>query len=210
MGRNLEPKCKQCRREGEKLYLKGEKCTTAKCAMVKRSYRPGQHGPVNRTRPTPYGTQLREKQKAKNTYGLIEKQFRSYFDKAKRQTGNTTDLMVRLLEMRLDNVVFRLGFARSRALARQIVNHGHVKVNGKTVTIPSYQVREGDLITLSTKARKGNMLQGELAKLEQHLTPSWLHVEAEDELTGKVLHAPQDEDLKQNFNPMLIVEFYSR
>jgi small subunit ribosomal protein S4 len=209
MGRNLEPKCKQCRREGEKLHLKGEKCMTTKCPMIQRGYRPGQHGPVNRPRPTAYGTQLREKQKAKSTYGLMEKQFRSYFEKAKRTTGNTTDVMVRLLEMRLDNVVFRLGLAKSRSLARQIVTHGHVLVNGRRLTIPSYQVREGDLITVSDSAKKGNMLQAEVARLEQHQTPSWLHMDA-GELTGKVLHEPQDEDLKQNFNPMLIVEFYSR
>lgn len=168
MGRNLEPKCKQCRREGTKLSLKGEKCMTAKCPMVKRSYRPGQHGPVTRVRPTPYGTQLREKQKAKATYGLMERQFRNYFDKAKRVTGDTTDVFVRLLEMRLDNVVYRLGFARSRSLARQIVNHGHVLVNGKSVTIPSYQVRSGDIVTLSEKIRKGSTLQSEMGRLDQH------------------------------------------
>jgi len=209
MGRNLEPKCKQCRREGEKLYLKGEKCSTTKCPMVQRSYRPGQHGPVNRVRPTAFGIQLREKQKAKNTYGLMEKQFRNYFEKAKNTSGNTTDVLVRLLELRLDNVVYRLGLARSRSLARQIVNHGHVLVNGKTVTIPSYQVREGELITVDEKSRSGQMLLGEMARLDQHQTPSWLHMEA-GEFTGKVLHAPQDDDLKQNFNPKLIVEFYSR
>lgn len=182
---------------------------TTKCPMVQRSYRPGQHGPVNRPRPTAFGVQLREKQKAKNTYGLMEKQFRSYFEKAKGMTGNTTDVMIRLLEMRLDNVVYRLGLARSRALARQIVNHGHVQVNGKRVTIPSYQVREGDLISLSEKAKSGNMLQGEMARLDQNQTPAWLHMDAAEGV-GKVLHAPADEDLKQNFNPMLIVEFYSR
>ncbi|OGM01029.1 30S ribosomal protein S4 [Candidatus Uhrbacteria bacterium RIFOXYC2_FULL_47_19] len=209
MGRNLEPKCKQCRREGEKLQLKGEKCQTAKCPMVRRAYRPGVHGPTSRVRPTPYGVQLREKQKAKNSYGMMEKQFRHYFDQAKKKTGNTTDILVQLLEMRLDNVVFRLGLARSRALARQSVNHGHVLVNGKSVTIPSYQVKEGDIISLSTKAKARPSLQIELAKLEQHLTPSWLYLDIQ-ELTGKVLHAPKDEDLKQNFNPQLIVEYYSR
>lgn len=192
-----------------KLDLKGEKCMTAKCPMVKRSYRPGQHGPTSRVRPTPYGTQLREKQKAKASYGLMEKQFRGYFEKAKRLTGDTTDVFVRLLEMRLDNVVYRLGLSRSRALARQIVNHGHVLVNGKTVTIPSYQVRAGDIITLSEKLRQGNTLQSEMGRLDQKTTPSWLNLDAA-EVSGKVLHAPQDEDLKQNFDPKLIVEFYSR
>ena len=209
MGRNLEPKCKQCRREGEKLFLKGEKCNTAKCAMIKRAFRPGVHGPTSRVRPTPYGIQLREKQKAKETYGLMEKQLRRYFDRAKKVTGNTTNTLVRLLEMRLDNVVYRLGLSRARSLARQMVNHGHIKVNGKTVSIPSYQVREGDIITVSAKAKGGAMLQGEMARLDKHQTPSWLHIDAA-EVTGKVLHAPQEEDLKQNFNPKLIVEFYSR
>ncbi|MFH2063253.1 MAG: 30S ribosomal protein S4 [bacterium] len=210
MGRNLEPKCKQCRREGEKLHLKGDKCLTAKCPMVKRAYRPGVHGPVNRVRPTPYGIQLREKQKAKSTYGLLERQFRRYFDTAKGKTGNTTDTMVQLLEMRLDNVVFRLGFARSRAIARQTVNHGHVLVNGRTVSIPSYQVKEGDIITLSARTKARPSMQNDLtSRLEQHLTPGWLHLDAK-EVSGKVLHAPKDEDLKQNFNPQLIVEFYSR
>lgn len=182
---------------------------TAKCPMVKRSYRPGVHGPTSRPRPTPFGIQLREKQKAKNTYGMLEKQFRGYFNRAKKMTGNTTDVMVQLLEMRLDNVVYRLGLTRSRSLARQIVNHGHVLVNGKTVSIPSYQVREGDIVSLSEKARNSQMLQGEMARLNQHQTPSWLHLEAA-EVVGKVLHAPQDADLKQNFNPKLIIEFYSR
>jgi small subunit ribosomal protein S4 len=209
MGRNLEPKCKQCRREGAKLHLKGEKCMTAKCPFTVRSYRPGIHGPLKRVRPTPYGTQLREKQKAKSTYGLMEKQFRNYFEKAKRMTGNTTDVFVRLLEMRLDNVVYRLGMARSRSLARQIVNHGHVLINGKTVTIPSYQVRSGDIITLDEKVRKSNILQAEIGRLDQHTAPSWLNLDAA-EVAGKVLHAPQDDDLKQGFDPTLIIEFYSR
>ncbi|MEA3249633.1 MAG: 30S ribosomal protein S4 [Patescibacteria group bacterium] len=209
MGRNLEPKCKQCRREGMKLNLKGEKCMTAKCPMIKRAYRPGQHGPTRRVRMTPYGTQLREKQKAKASYGLLEKQFRNYFEKAKKVTGNTTDTLIRLLEQRLDNVVYRLGLSRSRALSRQIVNHGHVLVNGKTVTIPSYQVRAGDVIELTDKIKSGTLLQSEMGRLDQYTTPTWLHVDAE-QFSGKVLHAPQDEELRQNFDPKLIVEFYSR
>lgn len=182
---------------------------TAKCPMVQRAYRPGQHGPLSRVRPTAYGLQLREKQKAKNTYGLMEKQFRGYFEKAKRSSENTIDMMIRLLEMRLDNVVYRLGFAPSRAMARQAVNHGHVLVNGRKVNIPSYQVKEGDVISLAEKAQGSKMLQSDLARLSQHQTLSWLHLDAE-QVTGKVLHPPQGEDLKQNFNPMLIVEFYSR
>jgi len=192
-----------------KLNLKGAKCDTSKCPMIKRSYRPGVHGPTSRVRPTPYGTQLREKQKAKTTYGLLEKQFRNYFSKAKKVKGNTADTMVRFLEMRLDNVVYRLGLCRSRSLARQVVNHGHVRVNGKKVTIPSYQVRAGNIITLDEKVQKGTTLQTEMGHLEQHTTPAWLHMDAA-KVEGKVLHAPQDEDLKQNFDAKLIVEFYSR
>lgn len=209
MARRLEPKCKQCRREGEKLYLKGEKCFTPKCPIIRRNYKPGQHGPTSRSRPTPFGIQLREKQKARNTYGLMERQFRRYFVKAKKVRGNTTDVLVQLLETRLDNVVFRLGFGRSRALARQIVNHGHVLVNGKRVTVPSFQVKAGDVITLKEGTRKGKLFANEMPRLEQVKVPSWLHMEPA-ELTGKVLNVPVDADLKQNFDPRLIVEFYSR
>lgn len=208
MGRRLEPKCKQCRREGEKLYLKGEKCFTPKCPVSRRSYKPGQHGPTSRSRPTPYGTQLREKQKARNTYGLMEKQFRRYFDKAKAKEGNTTDLLVQMLETRLDNVVFRLGLGRSRALSRQMIGHGHVTVNGKRVTIPSYQLKPGDVVSFKEATKTGAM-KNEAARLEQVKVPSWLHLEAA-EMSGKVLNLPSDADLKQNFDPTLIVEFYSR
>ena len=209
MGRRLEPKCKQCRREGEKLYLKGEKCFTPKCPIVRRNYKPGQHGPTTRSRPTPFGIQLREKQKARNTYGLMERQFRRYFDTAKRREGNTTDVMVQMLERRLDNVVFRLGLGRSRALSRQMVNHGHVTVNGKRVTIPSFQVKAGDVISLKEAAKGGPLMANEMARLEQVKVPSWLHLEPA-EMSGKVLNLPVDADLKQNFDPKLIVEFYSR
>ncbi|MEY4723602.1 MAG: ribosomal protein [Candidatus Parcubacteria bacterium] len=210
MGRRLEAKCKQCRREGEKLYLKGERCFTAKCAMNKRPFKPGQHGPTSRTRPTPYGVQLREKQKVKNTYGLMERQFRGYYDKAKRKTGNTGDFLVQALEMRLDNLVFRLGLGRSRAMSRQMVNHGNVLVNGKKVTIPSYQTKAGDIITLTANVLKGKLHnEGDTARIEKHQVPGWLHLEAKAK-TGKVLNRPEGADLKQNFDPKLIVEFYSR
>jgi small subunit ribosomal protein S4 len=209
MGRRLEPKCKQCRREGEKLYLKGEKCFTPKCPVSRRSYKPGQHGPTTRSRPTPYGTQLREKQKARNTYGLMERQFRSYFDKAKAKKGNTTDVLVQMLETRLDNVVFRLGLGRSRALARQMIGHGHVTVNGKRVTIPSFQVKAGDVVSFKEASKSGAMMSNEQPRLEQVKVPSWLHLEPA-QLSGKVLNLPTEADLKQNFDPTLIVEFYSR
>ncbi|KPJ84679.1 30S ribosomal protein S4 [Parcubacteria bacterium SG8_24] len=209
MARTLDPKCKQCRREREKLHLKGEKCLGPKCPIVRRNYRPGMHGPTSRTRLTPYGIQLREKQKVKSTYGILERQFRGYFDKAKRQVGDTGDFLVQMLEMRLDNVVYRLGLGKSRTAARQLVNHGHVLVNGKRVTIPSYQVRPGDAITISESKKKGTMFANEAARLENHQAPEWLHLEAAD-LSGKVLHKPEGTDLKQGFDPRLIVEFYSR
>ena len=209
MGRRLEAKCKQCRREGEKLYLKGERCFTAKCAMSRRPFKPGMHGPTSRTRPTPYGIQLREKQKAKNTYGLMETQFRNYFEKATRKVGNTGDYLVQSLEMRLDNVMYRLGFARSRALARQLVGHGHVRVGGKKVTIPSFQTKPGDIITISDKLSKKFLTEADVQRLEKHQTPGWLHLEAGAK-TGKVLSKPDGADLKQSFDPKLIVEFYSR
>ncbi len=209
MGRRLEAKCKQCRREGEKLYLKGDKCFTPKCPVTRRPFKPGQHGPTSRTRPTPYGIQLREKQKAKNTYGLMERQFGNYFSKATRQVGNTGEFLVQMLEMRLDNVIYRLGFAKSRALARQIAGHGHIRVNGKKVTIPSYQVKVGDVITLSGRIAKSKLFADETARLEKYQAPKWLHLDAAA-MTGKVLTKPQGEELKQSFDPKLIVEFYSR
>ncbi len=209
MGRRLEAKCKQCRREGEKLYLKGDKCFTPKCPVTRRGYKPGQHGPTSRTRPTPFGIQLREKQKAKNTYGLMETQFRNYFEKATRKLGNTGSFLMQMLEMRLDNVIYRLGFAKSRSLARQLAGHGHIRVNGKKVTIPSFQTKPGDVVTLSPRIAKSKLFADEAARLEKHQAPSWLHLDAK-ELTGKVLSAPEGEELKQNFDPKLIVEFYSR
>lgn len=198
-----------CRREGEKLHLKGEKCLTAKCPIVKRSYRPGMHGPITRPRPTPFGIQLREKQKARNSYMLMEKQFHGYFEKASRKVGNTGEWLVQMLETRLDNVVYRLGFGRSRSLARQIISHGHVLVNGKKVTIPSYQVKPGDVIKLTEKMTKSKLFENEMPRLEQHETPAWLHLDAKA-YTGKVLNNPEGEELRHGFNPKLIVEFYSR
>lgn len=209
MARRLEAKCKQCRREGEKLYLKGDKCFGPKCPVTRRPFKPGQHGPTSRTRPTPYGLQLREKQKAKNTYGILEKQFRNYFLSATRRLGNTGEFLVQMLELRLDNVVFRLGFAKSRALARQLVNHGHVRVNGKKVTIASFQAKAGDVITLSGRIGKSKLFADETARLEKYQTPTWLHLEAATK-TGKILTVPAGAELKQNFDPKLIVEFYSR
>src|SRR6266508_198790 len=148
MARDRSPKCKQCRREGMKLFLKGERCLTEKCAIERRSYPPGEHG-RGRIKQSEYLLQLREKQKARRYYGLLEKQFRTYYDKAARRSGVTGDNLLRMLETRLDNVVYRLGFASSRAQARQLVRHGHFLVNGRRVNIPSYQVKPDDIITMS-------------------------------------------------------------
>lgn len=209
MARRIDSKCKQCRREGEKLYLKGERCFTPKCAVSRRAFPPGQHGPTTMNRLTPYGTQLREKQKAKNIYGLKEDQFRNYFLKAKRVVGNTADFLVQMLEMRLDNVVFRLGFARSRALARQMVSHGHIRVNGRKVTIASFQVKAGELVTVDPTFQKSKLIEQESVRIEKYEAPSWLHLQ-KSEWTGKILNKPEGPELKQNFDPKLIVEFYSR
>ena len=209
MARRIGSTCSRCRREGDKLYLKGDKCFTAKCPVARRPFPPGQHGPTTGNRPTPYGIQLREKQKAKNTYGILERQFRNYFEKASTQTGNTREYLVQMLETRLDNVVYRMGFAKSRAFARQLAGHGHVTVNGKKVTIPSFQVRPGDVVALATRISKSKVTEGLAEALEKRDAPSWVHVDAAA-MSGKVLHKPAKEDLKQNFDPTLIVEFYSR
>ncbi len=209
MGRRLEPKCKQCRREGEKLYLKGDRCFTPKCAITRRPYKPGAHGPTSRTRPTPYGIQLREKQKAKNTYGLMEKQFRNYFEKATRKVGNTGSFLVQMLELRLDNVVFRAGLTKSRASARQLVGHGSIRVNGKKVNIPSYQVKPGDVVSLSASIAKSKLFADDEQRLQKYQAPTWIHLDVATK-SAKVTAKPEGAELKQNFDPKLIVEFYSR
>ena len=154
MGKNLDNKCKQCRRLGEKLFLKGERCNSPKCAMVKRNYPPGFHGPKGRKRQTDYGLQLAEKQKVKKQYNILEKQLRLTLTKAEKRTGDAGKNLLRLLELRLDNAIYRLGFASSRVQARQLVNHGHFTVNGKKVNIPSYQVREGEVIQVKERSQK--------------------------------------------------------
>lgn len=209
MARNTEPKCKQCRREGEKLYLKGEKCLGPKCPVTRRAFPPGQHGPTSRAKITPFGVQLREKQKAKRIYGLMEKQFEGYFSKAAGRSGDTGVFLKQFLEMRLDNSVYRFGFAKSRAQARQLVTHGLFHVNGKSVDIPSYQLRAGDLVTIKeSKAKKGAFK--ELAeRLGKHQTPAWLTMDVPN-MAGKVINKPTAEELDKSFDAKLIVEFYSR
>jgi small subunit ribosomal protein S4 len=206
MARVTDPKCRQCRREGVKLFLKGERCLTEKCAVERRSYPPGQHG-RGRIKQSEYLLQLREKQKARRYYGVLEKQFRGYYQKASRRQGITGEELLRLLEMRLDNVVYRLGFAASRAQARQLVRHGHFHVNGRRVNIPSYQVRTDDIISLRPGAA------GESAvRSATELTASvanWLQAD-HDNLTGKVLRQPDRDEIDTPVQEQLIVELYSK
>lgn len=209
MARGIDHKCKQCRREGEKLFLKGEKCFSGKCPIVKRNYPPGLHGVKGRGRQSNFGLQLREKQKAKRLYRLSESQFYNYFQKATRQQGETAENFLRLLELRLDNVIYRLGIGESRDQARQIVGHGFVLVNGRGVNIPSYQVKAGDEITIKETKLKRPAFQEKVKKLEKHDAPSWLSLD-KSAVKAKVTALPAMPELKQSFQPQLIIEFYSR
>ncbi|HTX86930.1 MAG TPA: 30S ribosomal protein S4 [Candidatus Nanoarchaeia archaeon] len=209
--KNTDPKCKQCRRIGEKLFFKGERCSSPKCAIIRRNYIPGFHGPKAKGAPrrSDYGLQLVEKQKAKKQYLLNEKQFRILFEIAAKKRGNTEELLLQLLELRLDNVVYRAAFGASRNEARQLVNHGHFTVNGKRVDIPSYKVKQGDVVKLSEKSKRGKKFANLEAKIKKAEIPGWLNVNAED-LSVKVLHEPAAKDIRVNFSPQVIVEFYSR
>ncbi len=205
MAKNTSPDCKQCRREGMKLFLKGERCLT-KCAFDKRPVVPGQHGTA-RKKFSEYGMQLREKQKVRRAYGLLEKQFRIYYEKATRSKESTGWALLKMLELRLDNVVHRMGIGSSRAESRQIVNHGHITVNGKKVNIPSYQVKVGDVIQV--KENKQSLEMFKALKDAKVNTPKWLEFNPET-LTGKVLALPERDDIDMNIQEHLIVEFYSR
>lgn len=211
MAKNLD-KCSVCRRAGVKLYLKGERCYTPKCAIVRRNYAPGVAGAkkAGRQRLTPYGIQLREKQKAKFYYGLSEKQFRNMFDKASGKIGNTADHMFHLLEMRLDSAIYRLGWVWSRKDARQMVSHGTFLVNGRRVTIPSYLLKVGDAITLRPKAKSSKHFQEILPGLEKHTPPGWLHSQKTDFDAKVVGGAEKPEDTSAIFDMKPIIEFYSR
>ena len=198
--------CRQCRREGQKLFLKGERCTTKKCAMERRPVAPGPHG-ASRRKASEYSVQLREKQKAKRAYGLLEKQFRSYYEEAERIKGVTGENMLILLERRLDNVVYRMGIGSSRAQSRQIVSHGHITVNGKRVNIPSYQVKKGDVIAIKEN-KKDNEMFKEL-KGAKIVMPKWVEFDTES-LVGKVVDYPQRDDIDLNINEQLIIELYSK
>lgn len=203
--------CKKCRRAGEKLFLKGERCNGTKCAIVKRNFIPGVHGPTARVgKITNYGKQLKEKQKAKRIYGVLELQFWNYFEKAKTKEGNTGELIFRFLESRLDNTAYRLGFATSRRAARQMVSHGHVRVNGKKVNIPSYQVKVGDIISMSERASNKPGYANVAARVKKaENIPAWLSVSL-DKAEGKVTSLPKLGDIAVNIDWRTIVEFYSK
>lgn len=209
MARNLDPKCKQCRREGEKLFLKGERCFTPKCPIIKRNYPPGQHGLTGRPRVSSYGLQLREKQKVKRMYRILEAQFLGYFERAAKTKGNTAELFLQSLETRLDNVVYRLGFAQSRDQARQFVNHGHIFVDGEKVSIPSYAMKPGQAVSIKpSSASLKHFEEVQKADGRQKL-PSWLQVD-QKELQGTMVHIPSEQELSQGLQMQLIVEYYSR
>ena len=209
MARNLDPKCRQCRREGEKLFLKGEKCFTDKCAIEKRNFPPGQHGQRRNQRLSDYGVQLREKQKLRRIYGVLEAQFRSYYAEADRQKGITGENLLQLLECRLDNVAYRMGIGASRTEARQIVRHNSILVNGKRVNIPSYQVKPGDTIQVTEAAKSQLCIKGFLAEAEQRGFPEWLDVDVKS-LKGVFKAKPQRDDLPSTINESLVVELYSK
>ncbi len=206
MARTIEPDCRQCRREGRKLFLKGERCLTKKCAMERRPVIPGQHG-ASRKRVTEYGLQLREKQKVKRMYGILERQFREYFETASKSKSATGAEMLSLIERRLDNVIYRMGIGSSRAECRQIVNHGHICVNGKRVSICSYRVKVGDVITVKENKRELEMFKA--LKGMKIVVPKWLEFDSET-LTGKILANPTREDIDSDIKEQLIVELYSR
>ncbi len=208
MARYTEAVCRLCRREGMQLFLKGERCFKDKCAVKKRPFPPGQHG-KRRIKIQGYGLQLREKQKVKRIYGVLERQFRLYFQRASRMKGVTGENMLALLERRLDNVVYRLGFAASRSQARQLVNHGHFLVNGRKVDIPSFQVVKGDAVTLKEGSRKNTLIQSNLDTAQGRGIPSWLSL-TPLQFQGSVLGLPRREEIQLPIQESLIVELYSK
>ena len=206
MARDTSPQCKQCRREGQKLFLKGARCLTEKCGVERRSYPPGEHG-RGRVRQSEYRQQLREKQKARRYYQLLEKQFRGYYQKASRQEGVTGENLLRLLERRLDNVLVRLGFAASRRQSRQLIGHGHWLVNGRRVDIPSYQVRPEDVISIRHNSTAADVVRSATELIA--VVPPWLQAD-HDALTAKVLRLPERGEIATPVQEQLIVELYSK
>jgi len=209
MARNLDAKCRQCRREGEKLFLKGEKCFTDKCAIERRSYAPGQHGQKSGSRLSDFGKQLREKQKVRRLYGVLERQFRKTYAEADRRKGITGENMLQLLESRLDTVTYRMGFGASRGEARQVVRHNGILVNGKRVNIPSFQVRPGDVVEVAARAKTHLRVKAASEAAESRGFPEWLEVDAKA-LKGTFKALPQRAELPPNINESLVVELYSK
>src|SRR3954462_5373529 len=209
MARSLDPKCRQCRREGEKLFLKGEKCFTDKCAIERRSYAPGQHGQKSGGRMSDFGKQLREKQKLRRIYGILEAQFQDTYKEASRSKGVTGERLLQLLETRLDTVSYRMGFGSSRTEARQIVRHNGILVNGKRVNIPSYHVRPGDAVEVVEGAKSQLRIKGAVAAAEGRGFPEWIEVDTKA-LKGTFKAKPQRSELPSTINESLVVELYSK
>ena len=209
MARNLDAKCRQCRREGEKLFLKGEKCFTDKCAVERRAYAPGQHGQKSGQRLSDYGKQLREKQKVRRTYGILERQFRGIYAAAARSKGITGERLLQILESRLDTVAYRMGFGASRTEARQVVRHNGILVNGKRVNIPSYAVRPGDVIEVAAKAKTQLRIKASSEAAASRGLPEWMEVDTKG-LKGTFKNNPARADLSSTINESLIIELYSK
>jgi len=209
VARYTGPVCRLCRRERMKLFLKGDRCFKEKCAVERRNFPPGQHGTRRGRRTLGYGLQLREKQKVKRIYGVLESQFRNYFEEADRRKGITGENLLVMLERRLDNVVYSLGFAGSRAQARQLVRHGHVLVDGRKITIPSYQTKAGQSVVVREASRKNTLIRSSVETARGRGVPEWLELDAEN-VSGKVLRVPAREDIKLPIQEQLIVELYSR
>ncbi len=205
----IDAKCKKCRRAGQKLFLKGDRCFGQKCAMIRRPYAPGIHGKSFRRRASEYGLQLTEKQKVRNAYGVSESQFKRYFKEIAGQKGNKEELFAQKLENRLDNVVFKLGWAVSRSLARQIVSHGHIQVNGRKVNIASYQVKKDDVIGIKESSKSKNLFKDLKTTIKKHEAPKWLDLDKQ-KLTGKVTGQPSLEDMGKIGELSMIIEFYSK
>jgi small subunit ribosomal protein S4 len=209
MARYTDPSCRLCRREKQKLFLKGTKCFTEKCPVERRGFPPGQHGQSRRSKVSPYGVQLREKQKVRRMYGLQETQFRNYFAKALRQPGRTGETLVKFLERRLDNVVYRLSLAPSRKAARQLITHGHFLVNNRPVDIPSYLVRAGDVVQVREKSRKLDLIHSSMKRMKDAAMLPWLSLDKAT-MAGTFLNVPERADIPLNADEQLIVELYSK
>ena len=209
MARNLDAKCRQCRREGEKLFLKGEKCFTDRCAIERRNYAPGQHGQKSGMRLSDFGKQLREKQKLRRIYGILERQFRKTYAEADRRKGITGENLLAILESRLDSLAYRMGFGISRSEARQVVRHNAILVNGKRVNIPSFQCRPGDVIEVASRAREQLRIKASAAAAESRGVPEWLEVDAKT-LKGTFKTLPARADLPSTINESLVIELYSK